>query len=383
MNRHLVLMSLTFMFLFMGAGAAQPYLTPYFQSCGVSAKTASIMFASVYFSFAATRFWAGYAAGYTGLILGIRLGAFTYALYIAMVSLFPHPAATAAAALIWGMGAAVMWTSSSAYLLNTAPGGRYGYAAGVQAFFLQGGIIIGILVLARLIRPDTGFRTGLAFCTCACGIGALLAFTLVTSGASPARVTIMDGWRILSDRRYLPFAFYLLATGTGYGIILNTFNRFGRAQFGDEAFRFTIILFYVAGALGPLVAGVLSDRGRRGWYVAGGFAAGIAACLIILVSKQAPVLAVASFLLGLMFQVVPSMVTARIGDLTPQPLRPAAVAVIFLWRDIGVASAILAGALFTPDAKGLDLAMKSYLPLFVLGGLTAAILTWREIQREK
>lgn len=383
MNRHLVLMSITFMFLFMGAGAVQPHLTLYFQSNGASAAQASFMFASVYFAFAATRFWAGYAAGYTGLMPGIRLGAFTYALYIAMVSLFPHPAVTSVAALIWGMGAAVMWTSSSAYLLNTAPGGRYGYAAGVQAFFLQTGIIIGILVLARVVGKDTGFGAGLTFCTCACTVGALLTFSLVKVGASPARVTIMDGWRILSDRRYLPFAFYLLATGTGYGIILNTFNRFGKAQFGDEAFRFTIILFYVAGALGPLVAGVLSDRGRRGWYVAGGFAAGIAACLIILVSKQAAVLAVASFLLGLMFQVVPSMVTARIGDLTPQPLRPAAVAVIFLWRDIGVASAILAGALFTPDGKGLDLAMKSYLPLFIFGGLIAVILTLREIQREK
>lgn len=375
MNSHLLLAALTFMFLFMGAGAVQPYLTPYFEANGMSARVAGGMFAGVYFAFAATRFWAGYAVGFTGLVWGIRLGAFSYALFIAAVALFPHPAATGAAALVWGMGAAMLWTSASAYLLNMAPGGRYGYATGVQALFLQTGIIIGIIVLARLIPDTTAYGRGLAFCVAACGIGAILAFGLVASGARPARVTVWDGWRILRDRRYLPLAFYLLATGTGYGIILNTFNRFGQAEFGPAAFRSTIILFYVAGVLGPLVAGILSDLGRRGWFITAGFGAGIAACLVVLVSKQAVALAVASFLLGLMFQIVPGMVTARIGDLTPQPFRPAAVAVIFLWRDIGIAAAILAGGVFAPDAAGLDRAMTVYLPLFAVGAVVAFWMT--------
>ena len=55
MTVRLLVVSSVFLFLFMGAGAIQPYLTDYFETCDMSREQAATALALVYFAFAIMR----------------------------------------------------------------------------------------------------------------------------------------------------------------------------------------------------------------------------------------------------------------------------------------------------------------------------------------
>lgn len=383
MNPKLLLICLVFFLLFMGAGAIQPYLTPYFQEkCGMSPGTAAFIVALVYYTFAVMRFFSGYTVNRIGVKTSIAVGALFYFFFVTATAFFPSCFISSGAAVLWGIGAALLWTGSSAYILNISREGRYGFSAGLHRLSLQAGLIIGFLTLAELIHTRNSYAGGFRFAVFACAAGFICTLFLARMSRGPQFISFRSLFRDFLSRKLLTVSGYLFVTGISYGIILNVFNRFVRGMYGYSSYKYTLVLFYVAGGLSSFLMGSLSDRKGRGMVISCGFACGMAAALITVFSHSLVSLAVSSFLLGIMFQSVPTAVTARIGDTVSPEQRPAVIARVFVWRDAGIAAAIQTAGFFKAETGDVTRLFSIFLPLFTAACIISVFETSGNRRRE-
>lgn len=376
MTLRLLIAALLFMFLFMGAGAIQPYLTPYFESNGIPSAKAGLALSLVYFSFAFMRFFSGGLIHYTGLKNAIIVASLIYGLFVLVVITASSFTVIAISAIVWGIGASFLWTAGSAYILNISKENRYGFSIGVQRLFVQSGTLIGFLVLAEVIHKQGKYRNGFIFCLFACLTGFILSFFLSRTDKRPDKINIKQAFRNVTSRQYVPFFIYLFTTGISYGFILNAVNRFIKAEYGYSAYRYTIVLYFLAGGFFTFLLGTFSDIKGRDAVIAWAFSWGIVSTVLTAASKAVVPLAISLFLFGAMFQVVNASVTAKIGDMSVHGQRPGIIAGVFLWRDMGIAIAILTAGFFPSSSKGLTTVCLLMVPFFVVSCLIA-VYHWK------
>jgi len=181
-KRDLSVLSSTVLFIFMGAGALQPYINPYLKNIkGLPSVQASLVLTTVYFIMAFSRVFTGYIVYHLGLYLTIFLGALTYVIFIIVLGYTESFFLWIMGSFLWGIGAAMFWTGINTQILNTSSTTKYGTSTGILRLFTQVGLLIGFFVLGQLL-PKYGYSSLFLFAALVTILG--LVITLFVSKGS-------------------------------------------------------------------------------------------------------------------------------------------------------------------------------------------------------
>jgi len=362
-------LSAAFFFIFMGTGALQQFLIPYLeQTTPWGAMRSSLVLATVYLGLIVWRVLGGYAIRAFGDYWAMVVGATTYTLFALVLLVYPRQWALLGAAFAWSWGAALLWITSSAHVLDASRREHYGRAAGMFYAATHFGFVIGVVVLGLLLR-GVGGRGMLLGAIGLTGVGNVICL-LVPRRRFPRDLPSFTAvLRVAVGRAGRTLSLVQLAAAAGFGLLLGVFASAIKHDFGIAAVAPITMAFYVMRAVISPFAGALSDRLGRARVMAGGFGLGGVALLIAAVAPGAATLTLAAAALGGVTATVLAAVLAFVGDTAQPSSRQAAVAGLSVWRDLGVAITILLG-------QYLRLVFHGYAAPFLLFAAVFFLCAW-------
>ncbi|NOY81194.1 MAG: MFS transporter [Kiritimatiellaeota bacterium] len=382
-ERRLYLLSAMFFFIFAGAGAQQAYLVQYLSAvAGWDRVACSLVITTLYCTMVVFRV-ANLAIFRTWSDKAFTVvGSLTYLLFtLVMAGLSQRPvyAVALGAAVVWGIGAAMMWTGTTMQVLRLSDeaGGRHGTGMGVlygstQAGWLTGAVVLG-LVYAALSRERL-----YALYLAAAGItliGNALAFLLPASDASLARApTGREVGTVLGRPRVQVAGTLQFLSALAYGVILGAFGRFVEQTCGSRWVWVTIALYPGTRVVFSLLGGGLADRMGQARVLVGGFLCGAVGMAVLALWHGPAAAVIAGICLGLLNSTVPVVASAMVGDV-PRQKRRLVYGVLFGFRDLGVAAAAVGVNLL-----GLKLQMTG---AFGAGALVFVFCAWLATRLER
>lgn len=369
-RRDLYLLSGTFVFVFMGAGAQQAYLVPYLSRVTDWSKLqCSSIVACVYGGMVVFR------------LLNLRLfphwsdrrytlvGAWAYFAFTVLMAILPfipsYPLAVVGA-VAWGAGAAMMWTGTSMQILRLSDqaGGRHGTGMGILYTSLHAGWLAGAVLLGLLYDHLGTQRLYLVYVAAAAITlpGNLLACFLPAADTPPrCAVTFPGILGVLRRPRAQIAAALQFFSALGYGLILGAFTRYVETEYGANWIWVTVSLYPATLMALSWVGGALNDRLGPSPVLVSGFAAG-AVGLAITVFFRSPYSAVfTAFALGLLNSTVSVSASAIVGKEAEPARRPLVYGVVFAARDLGIVTAAIGAT-----ALGNAIPMSAVFALFAI-----------------
>lgn len=362
MSRDLALLSSSFFLIFMGAGAVQQYLIRYLQEVtGRPPTQCSWVLATLYLSFLVWRLFAAHTIALLGDQRAIFLGQFTYTLFVLLAVSTRAFWVLLAAALLWGWGASAMWIASSTQVLDSTVRTRYGTASGLFYAATHLGQWLGVIGLGW-VKGHFGWG---ALLWTAIGISLLanaVALAVPRKYVPREKPRISKVFGILRTRPAKALAVILFVSSFGFGLLLSGFSTLVE----PASIAWVTSGFYGGRLISSWYSGPISDRlGRRGVLVWGftlaamGMVAGASAHRLWLFF-------VAALALGVQTGTVPVAAMALIGDWIEPSRRHLAFGALYVWRDLGVAVAILGSQYLLAILGGYRLCFGVFALLFAL-----------------
>ncbi|MBM4037252.1 MAG: hypothetical protein FJ290_01955 [Planctomycetes bacterium] len=317
------LLSGAFFFIFLGPGALQQHLDRV-----LGGKRFAVL-AAVYLSFAFWRVFVGVTLRALGGFLSELLGAATYLGFVATLWLSTGWAPVLAAAVVWGWGAASLWITSQAQLLDATE--RHGASSGFFYAALTAGQALGVGLLGLIVSRDALLLTSLAL-----GLPALVLLCFVPRTA-PRRegFSFAAFWRVARQRPIVLVGVILLCSSLSYGILLGVFSELSRATTGGQ---WPTVAFYVARVALCFPVGVLGDALGQGRVLKVSFLLAAAGIVAAALWRGSPGLSLTLCAGAMATQntLAQSGAMALMGRVAPSESRHLALGAAFVWRDLGV-----------------------------------------------
>ncbi len=344
--------SVAFFFAFLGTGAAQPFVIDYLADAkGLTPARASIVLATVYFALGFFRFFIGFIIGFVKLHPAKILGVAAYALFPLVVRYADNFPALIAGSVMWGLGAAMLWTSSLVQVMNTSAPTRYATAAGIVRGTVMIAVFIGMYVLS-VTYVHHGYD---ALFLLSAGFGFLGVLAMLFSPNrrfAHEKPDLRKFLEVMKDREAKLVTIFLVCGGLAYGIVLNGIKAHIELKCGSHWLQFILPVFFITGILSCFFGGYLSDKLGRWPVFQWGFVAGAAGMILAAVSAGPVLLMVAMLLVGVQFAVVPLSGFGWVGDKTTPADRAAVMGYVYFFRDLGVAVAIFIGGVISSPPLG-------------------------------
>ncbi|MEA3403780.1 MAG: MFS transporter [Armatimonadota bacterium] len=387
---HVLLLSSTFFFIFLGTGAQQAFLLPYLQDLTDWSKLQRVLvLATVYFSMAVFRLGNVYLLRNWPQWMFSLVGGATYVLFplaVLLVSFFPsYPLAIGAAAL-WGWGGAAMWMGTTMQILALADRAqRHGTGMGVLYGATLAGWAVGVIVLGNIFgaaraigRPWLLYVAAFAFAAIGHGI-------MLRLPRPPEPLPEMPTWgslvEIMSRAKARIAAFLLFASALAFGFFLGSFTEHVENVSGGNWAWIAIFFYPFARFVLSFTSGLLSERFSHGSILAAGFFGGAAGLGIPLLVDHPLALAATALTMGLLNGAVPVVSTALIGTSAEQKRRPLTYGAMFTWRDLGAVIAMVAGKILEVRAESVTATFGVFAVVFALCGIVSLILNRYAEQR--
>lgn len=342
------LLSGAFFFIFLGPGALQQHLDR------VLGDKRFAILAVVYLSFAFWRVFVGVTLAALGSFWSEVLGAATYLGFVAALWLSTGWAPALAGAMVWGWGAASLWITSQAQLLDATE--RHGASSGFFYAALSAGQALGVAILGAVATYEPVLPTSIPwkhmFLLTAMLLGlpglVLICFTPRTR-VERERFSLRAFWRVASQRSVVLVGVILLCSSLSYGILLGVFSEISRAATGSQ---WPAVAFYVARVALCFPVGALGDALGQGRVLKLSFLLAAAGILVAALWRGSPGLSLALCAGAMATQntLAQSGAMALMGQVAPSGSRHLALGAAFVWRDVGI-----------------------ILPLFVAGALRGAL----------
>lgn len=373
-NRTIWVLSSAFFFIFMGAGAFQQFFLPYLQGrTGWGEVKCAIILGTVYFTFLFWRIFALYSIKLLGDFYSVFLGSVTYTAAAAVFGISTNYTALLVMAVCWSWGAASLWIASSSLILDSVSPTRYGRASGIFYTACSVGFLIGLVLLGKMHTLYQGEGLVLSAVTITV-LGNILAMAL------PAKTTTRE---MPSPRAVLAtsvgrvgrlIGIFQFTSSLGFGLLLSVFAIEIKARFGMGSIAAITLSFYIMRSLGSLAGGRASDWLGRGAVLRYGFLIAAAGLILPSLYPSSLTLACGGAALGLLAGVVPVSAMSIAGDASDPERRPAMVAAMFVWRDLGVAVAIVLGTYLRNYMGGFQAPFFIFAALFVLCAIISLAL---------
>ena len=366
--RDLVTISAGFFFAFLGAGSSQPFVISYLsEEKGLSLSQSSLVLSTIYFTIVVSRFAIGYIVEVTGLHGAKILGMLTYALFPFIVYGSGSFPVLMGGSILWGIGAAMLWTGGLVQIMNVSPPTRHGTATGIVRGCVMVALFIGSYLLA-FIYARRGYEA-LFLAAAAIGVAGIGSILVSPKREVPIeKPELRKFFTVMGSHEAKVIGVFMLCSGLAYGIVLNGLKTLIEEDFGKYWLELILPVFSISAILSSFIGGWISDRTDRWKSFAWGFAIGAVGMLSAWVSKSPAIMMFAMLLIGVQFAFIPVMGITWIGDQSNPSDRAAIMGFIFSFRDLGVALAIQMRG-YIPDTR-------TALFLFAVISIVCAGVAW-------
>jgi len=340
-----------FFLIFTGAGAQQAYVVPYLERvAGFSTFQAGTVIAMVYFSMMIFRVLNVYLFGGWSDRRFTIVGSLAYLMFtlvmLATAFVKSYPLAIAAAA-VWGVGGAMMWTGTAMQTLAIADRrqGAHGRGMGMLYAATHAGWMSGVIVLGWVYKACDNAHLYLVYVLAA---GLTLAGVVVgtrlpaTGTALRERPDLRALVASLARGRTLIAGLLQLTSALAFGLVLGGLGKFIEATYGAQWIWVSLAFYPGTRMVMSLVSGHLFDRIGQTAVMSGGFVAGAAGLAVAAMWFRPAGMIVASFGLGVLSSTVPVVASAMVGVGAEIKRRPLVYGIVFSWRDVGVVAAAVA-----------------------------------------
>lgn len=366
--RELLVLSAGFFFIFLGPGAIQQHLDK------IVGDKRFYVLATLYLSFCFWRVFIGLTIQALGEFLSELLGAATYVAFAATVLFSTSWLAVLVAAAVWGWGAASLWITSQAQVLDATT--RHGASSGLLYALATGGQALGVALLAFLAArwSANGLppRTVLAGTCVLLGLPALVLLCLVPRRkVERCRFSLAAFWRIARQRTMVLVGIIQLCSALSYGILLGVFSELSRTTAGSQ---WPAVAFYVVRVALCVPAGVLADRIGKARVLTISFLIAALGILVAALWQSSPgiSLTLCAGAMAVQNTLTAANSMALMGDVAKSEHRHMALGAVFVWRDLGVAIPLLvAGTLKSLVPNAQDPQAIAHLFHYVLFGFAA------------
>ena len=352
-----VIYPIAFFFLFMGGGAFQQfYMAGVARTTGITLAQASLLLATVYFAFAASRLLVGRLAYRLGEYGCLILGALTYVGFPAALLVTDHFAGLAISCALMGAGAATIHTVTPSLMLDAGDkGNRRGRSVGSLYSWLCVGFALGVAVYA-ILEPGGDVRDARQGYRVMAAVSALVTLVGVAAiAAGPRNIpkrdfpTFARFVEIMKIRGAWLLAVILIGSSISFALMLSVF-------FTEISENVTLKVaglagFHVLRMLSSYASGRLSDRVRRSRIMTACFFAAGVAILVAGWVDAGWMWVVASVVLGAQAGTAVVSPQAIVGDWAGRGKRHIALGGIFLWGNLGVGLTIF-GSTWLHQALG-------------------------------
>jgi MFS family permease len=369
----IVILSVAFLFIFMGAGAQQQFLAPYFtEVMNWSPVHRGFVPAAVYLSMTVWRVPAVWVVSKIGERTAMLLGGLAYVLFPLGVYYISSWAYLILAGVAWGAGATLMWVTSSIRVIDAANTRNYGKTSGFFIGSVHMGILVGYIVLSR-VADVYSLHSVFIVASALTAVGWITMLLLPSNNThrtSPSlsmvlRITRLPNWGIV--------AALLGLAALGWGLMLVPLGEALVDTLGVGSLALAAI--YPFGRLIiSLSGGWLSDIiGRRVVIAAGFFLAGTGLAVTAFNFGSGWAMAVGIFSVGLLGGIAPAMGLAFVGDVATSDTRLMVHASLFAFNDFGVAVAILGGQFLRDTLGGFEPTFGVFAALLLVCGVWAYV----------
>jgi len=227
----------------------------------------------------------------------------------------------------------------------------------------QLGQAIGVILLERIIR--TGGENGMLFWVfLITAAGNAMLFMLPAKTVVREQPKLAKVFGVLKSGRNKAVAFMQFASSFGFGVMMSSFADMVRSYYGILLVGTATIWFYVVRLFSSSFLGWLSDRWGRERILFLGFLLSAVGFTVVVFNHSLPAMYLAAGLLGFQFGTVPVAVMAMIGDETKPEERHLVFGGMFLWRDLGVAVAIISGMYINAFTRNYSVSFAIFAALF-------------------
>lgn len=337
------ILCLSFAFTFAGAGALQQFVVPILRQRGFTELKSYLPLMTIYFSFAFFRFLSGLLVKSIGLKTSLFIGTLTYILFpSAFLFNFPY-AFLILVMFVWGLGAAIYWTSGTVAILLFSKADKYGSHTGILYTYLNVGFAIGVALLGFL-NTIKGATTMF-----------LLAFSLSLIGAYLILVLPLPPLRMKtsSPKELFKFAFakesrlagfYLFVSALALGIMFGSLGEWISHRYGFTHLTTITFIGYAGRIFLAYPGGYLSDKWGEKITLMLSFLISAFSLVLAVFFTHPLTLALTALTLGSQMSIVPVVATAIIGRKFPPSIYHLASGAILAWNSLGVAISLLLGA---------------------------------------
>ncbi len=351
------IMGISFLFIFMGAGALQQFLISILKRTAdwpLLGYTTTSILAMVYFSFMCWRIFIGITLRRLGFYLSILVGGITYLCFTLTVFFSRDYFLLLAAAAVWGWGACSMWIAASTQVFLAAKRTKYGLCTGLLYGFALSGYAVGVFLLGEIQRYF-GDQAVVSAAVLFTSLGVAVLFFLPRRRSTFAALKLGRIWQMARSPSFLAAGFFLFTAAISYAILLGVYAGFIDKAIGAGFVGRITVFFYLARVVASFLGGPISDRLGRGVVLRAGFllaAFGFIATVLVAgrFSKGAAFqglqysnLILSSLFLGLQVGVIPVATTSFVGDALAQEQRHLGLGAIFFWRDLAMVITLLGG----------------------------------------
>ncbi|MFQ6098600.1 MAG: MFS transporter, partial [Armatimonadota bacterium] len=278
-------------------------------------------------------------------------------------------------------GAAAFWSGSSTRALDVSDRrARYGLSAGTLYAATHVGFLAGTLLLGPIGNawgPPAAFYVALH----ATAVGVVVLAFLPRRDFPREAPTLRGIVKMAFSPKGGIVAFLLLTSSLGFGLLLGAFSErvedtFGLAWGGVIAAAYPAARLFMA-----FVGATLSDALGRHRVFFGAFALASLCLAASTVSEHAVSLALAALALGALNGAVPPTAMALIGDSADRSRRRLAYGALFVWRDLGVAAAIVFSKMLQVMRGEYDAPFAAFAAIFGVCAVPALLLGRRTDER--
>lgn len=335
-------------FLFLGAGATQPYVVPYIQSRGFSPLMAASIMSLTFLVAFPGRVLGVYLGNAIGLKATLILGTTGYVLYPLLFAVTGEYWQFLLVMTFWGLTIGIFWTAAGVLVLNESDQSRYGKASGVVFAGTGVGMAVGVLLLDYLVKMH-GTRTMFILAS----IPAIVSFILgIMMPGRRYRLEIGSAFaatrealaRALKDQETRLIAALQFTAYLSYGMVIGGLSSLIARNVGMAYVGRLTIVFFVLNAVFCHVSGSVSDRIGRKKSLAMSFVASSVANVILILSQGTVGLILAEALLGYQAATVQVNVNAWLGDAVEEEYRTGFSGVMQLGGALGLSLAIVGGS---------------------------------------
>ena len=337
-NKNIIILSLGFLFIFLGFASVQSYVTTFFSEQG-KANVGFISLILIYLFFAIGNTFSALFISKYGEKKAIIIGSIFYSLYIFSLLTNSISLVYIFSALL-GLAASLLWIGQSNYLIKISKETHYGRNSGVFNTIQLTGSAIGLIALGILIKT---FSYKLPFLIYAIAplIGFILLFGLKDLGIEYKQSNFKLIKKAMKNKTALRLSTIWFAFHFTFGLTIGIIPLQVKDVLGVTYVGILSSVFYIFPILFSYLVGYLSDIFGRKKAVLFIYLASILGLVLLYINDNVILLVLGVVFLALSSAIVKTINSPLIGDFTTNKNIGFLTALFFAVQHIGVVTSLI------------------------------------------